>query len=91
MPWENVSPCHFLFFTASQAVIQPQHFLGRGKGQAWNSYPEVMEAFIYMSTHPHAPLTKESQHFRYLECFTVIIYDKTSSLESVDEVVLSKE
>ena len=38
-----------------------------------------------MSTHPHTPLTKESQHFRYLECFTVVLYDKTSSLGSVDE------
>ena len=63
-------------------------FFGKGKKtawEAWNSYPEVTKAFIYMATHPHAPLTKESQHFRYLERFTVVLYDKTSSLESVDE------
>ena len=63
-------------------------FLGKGKRsawEAWNSYPEVTAAFIYMSTHPHTPLTKESQHFRYLKRFTVVLYDKTSSLGSVDE------
>ena len=63
-------------------------FFGKGKKsawEAWNLYPEVTAAFIYMSTHPHTPLTKESQHFRYLERFTVVLYDKTSSLGSVNE------
>ncbi len=50
-----------------------------------NAYPEVTETFMYMSTHPHMSLTKESQHFQNLERFTVILYDRASSLESVDE------
>ena len=64
-------------------------FLGKGKKsawEAWKSYPEVTQAFIYMATHPHTPLTVESQYFRHLECFTVVVYDKTSCLVSVDEV-----
>jgi len=35
--------------------------------KAWESYPEVMQAFIYMAAHPHTPLTVESQYFRHLE------------------------
>jgi len=42
--------------------------------EAWNGNP----AFIYTSTHPHAALTKDAQDFQLLECFTVILYDKTS-------------
>ena len=36
-----------------------------------------------VSTHP---LPMNAQHFQLLECFTVILYDKTSNLESVNEV-----
>ena len=39
-----------------------------------------------MATHPHTPLTVESQYFRHLEHFTVVVYDKTSCLVCVDEV-----
>ena len=38
-----------------------------------------------MVRHPHAPLTVETQHFQILERFSVILYDKTSSQESVNE------
>ncbi len=63
-------------------------FFGKGKKSAWetwNAYPEVTETFMYMSTHPHMSLTKESQHFQNLERFTVVLYDRASSLESVDK------
>ena len=53
--------------------------------EAWNSYPEVTQAFVYMSTHPHIPSTVESQTFQSLEHYTVVLYNKTSSLESVNE------
>ena len=61
-------------------------FWGKGEKSAWESYPEVTQAFIYMATHPHTPLTVESQYFWNLEHFTVVVYDKTSCLVSVDEV-----
>ena len=38
-----------------------------------------------MSTHPHTPLSLESWIFQSLKHYTVVLYDKTSSLESVDE------
>ena len=33
MPWKNASPCHFLFFTTSLAVIEHQHSWGKGRSQ----------------------------------------------------------
>ena len=38
-----------------------------------------------MASNPHVPLNIESEEFKLLECFCVIIYDKTSSLEYVNE------
>ena len=52
---------------------------------AWNCYPDVTEAFTYMALNPYAQLSVDAQHFRQLEYFTVILYDKTSHLENVDE------
>ena len=63
-------------------------FFGKGKKsawEAWKSFPEVTRAFLYMANHPHTPLTIECEHFRLLERFCVVIYDKTSNLESVNE------
>ena len=63
-------------------------FFGRGKKMAWgawNCYPDVTEALTYMALNPYAQLSVDAQHFRQLEYFTVILYDKTSHLENVDE------
>jgi len=62
---------------------------GKGKKsawEAWESYPEVAQAFIYMATQLHTLLTVESLYIRHLEHLSVIVYDKTSCLVSVDEV-----
>ena len=63
-------------------------FFGKGKKtdwEAWKSYPEVTEAFVYMATHAYTALTEDSQHFQLIEHFTVVLYDKTSDLQSVNE------
>ncbi|KAG1675721.1 Monocarboxylate transporter 12 [Nymphon striatum] len=63
-------------------------FHGRGKRmawQAWNSYPEVTQAFSYMAMNSYANATKDDVYFKLLERFVVVLYDKTSSLDSVDE------
>ena len=62
-------------------------FCGKGKKSAWiawNSYPEVTQAFNYIAANPHTAVTIDAQHFRCLERFTVVLYDKTSELESVN-------
>ena len=63
-------------------------FFGKGKKsawEAWSSYPEVTEAFNFMMAHPHTPMTTDSRLFQQLERFTIIMYDKSSGLQSVNE------
>ena len=65
------------------------HFLGKGRSQhgihGKHSQRLQKKAFLYMASNPHVPLNIESEEFNLLECFCVIIYDKTSSLEYVNE------
>ena len=61
---------------------------GRGKRTAWEAWrclPDVTKAFQQIMKDPFCNITEESEHFKLLEHFTVIMYDKTSSLESVNE------
>ena len=63
-------------------------FFGKGKKsawEAWGAYPEVTDAFNFIVEHPHAQITVDCQEFQMLERFTVVIYDKTSTLVSVNE------
>ncbi|KAG0711306.1 hypothetical protein GWK47_020863 [Chionoecetes opilio] len=62
-------------------------FFGRGKvvWEAWGAYTEVTDAFNFIVEHPHAQITVDCQEFQMLERFTVVIYDKTSPLVSVNE------
>ena len=70
-------------------------FHGRGKKlawEAWNCYPEVTTAFTYMASNPYASLVVlESPHYRLLERFTIVLYNKTSNLEDVDEANFVRE
>lgn len=53
-------------------------FCWKGKQSAWdawNSYPEVTQAFNYMAANPHTPLTIDAEHFRLLERYRVILYE----------------
>ncbi|KAG0721985.1 hypothetical protein GWK47_045320 [Chionoecetes opilio] len=63
-------------------------FFGKGKKsvwEAWGAYTEVTDAFNFIVEHPHAQITVDCQEFQMLERFTVVIYDKTSPLVSVNE------
>ena len=46
--------------------------------QAWQSYEEVTETFVFLAGHPFEHLRYDSIHFCRIEKFTVILYDKTS-------------
>ena len=39
----------------------------------------------FMALHPHTKVDVDAEHFQLLEHFTIVMYDKTSSLERVDE------
>eukprot|EP00745_Piridium_sociabile_P012394 TRINITY_DN190_c0_g1_i6.p1 TRINITY_DN190_c0_g1~~TRINITY_DN190_c0_g1_i6.p1 ORF type:complete len:743 (+),score=169.21 TRINITY_DN190_c0_g1_i6:247-2475(+) len=63
-------------------------FFGKGKKsawEAWNAYVEVTEAFNNFMNHPYMTVTVNCKQFQLLERFTVIIYNKTSNLDSVNE------
>ena len=63
-------------------------FYGKGKKsawEAWNCYPDVTQAFTYIALHPYSRINVDTSHFQLLERFTVILYEKTSELQHVDE------
>ena len=63
-------------------------FFGKGKfytWAAWKCYPEVTEAFKFIAENPFAKIEVGSKHFQSLERYTIVLYDKTSQLTSVNE------
>ena len=54
---------------------------------AWQRYPEVTEVFVFMFHHPFSNdiSDPESSKFHMLERLTIILYDRTSTLASVNE------
>ena len=62
-------------------------FYGKGKKScraASNSLPDLTETVLFLQDHPFQLLEKGSPQFEILERFTIVIYDKTSSLRSVN-------
>ncbi|KAK3733416.1 hypothetical protein QZH41_012173, partial [Actinostola sp. cb2023] len=71
-------------------VAATQRHLSNGRGkksawQAWEAYPDVTPAIESLATNPFQQLQIESEIFRKLERLTIIMYDKSSPLESVNE------
>ena len=60
-------------------------FYGKGKRSAWEACDDVTQMFTYMALHPLSIIDIDSPHFKLLEHFTVIMYDKTSELQCVNE------
>ncbi|KAG0716909.1 hypothetical protein GWK47_008538 [Chionoecetes opilio] len=86
--WAKRSPQRYQCSTASQGVIRLLLSLERGKsrfGKHGVPITEVTDAFNFIVEHPHAQITVDCQEFQMLERFTVVIYDKTSPLVSVNE------
>ena len=60
-------------------------FFGKTKKSGWNTweaYPEVSTAFLHMTENAFDEVSLTSSHFLLLQRFTVLLYDKTSNLES---------
>ena len=63
-------------------------FLEKSKlsaGAAWKCYPEVTGAFKFITKKPFTAIEVGSEHFKSLERFTVVLYDKTSQLSYVNQ------
>ena len=72
-------------FHAFTGCDSTSSFFGKTKKsawEAWNSFPEVNDAFLHIVRNPFDAVVLESSHFQMLERFTIILYDKTSVLES---------
>ncbi len=78
----------FHAFTGSDTTSQ---FLGKGKKtawEAWKSFPEVTEAFLCAADRPFQPLLLQlnSPTTEKLERYVCVLYDKTTSICSVNDL-----
>ena len=63
-------------------------FFGKGKKSAWETwkcYPEVTNAFVHLALNPFMPIDGDSDYFHLLEGFMLLLYNKTSEMNKVDE------
>lgn len=76
------------FFHSYTGCDTTSGFFGKGKKlawEAWKCYPDVTRAFIHMALNTYTHLDTDSQYFQLLERFTVVLYNKTSVLDNIDE------
>ena len=81
-------PDHFLFSILLLDVIPTLVSLARERsspGKLKKSYPDVTDAFLYLQDYPYHQIDKDDSHFKMLERFTVVLYDKTSNAFTVNE------
>ena len=60
-------------------------FNGKGKKSVWHIYEDITETFVYLASHPFQLLDVDDDHFKKIERLTVILYDKTSPLRSIND------
>ena len=64
-------------------------FRGVGKKTAWltwERFTEVTEAFLLMAKNPFHPISAEAVHFKTLERYTLLMYDKTADTDYVNDI-----
>ena len=70
------------FFHSFTGCDTTSGFYGKGKKtawEAWKSFPDVTLAFLHFQNNDFAQFSVESNYFKLLERFCVVMYDKTSS------------
>ena len=61
---------------------------GKGKKsawQAWELYPDVTSTFEFLANHAFYQLTADSSHFKRIERYAIILFDRSSSLDSINK------
>ena len=74
-------------FHAFSGCDTTSFFCGKGKKsvmRTWKSYPQVTDVFLNMQEYPFEEMSYASPHFQKLERLTVLMYDKSSQLHSVN-------
>ena len=83
----------YLFSTHFSSCDTTSAFNGKGKKsawKAWQAYKDVTETLAHLTCHPFEKLNRDSKSFMQLERLTVILYDRTSSLEATKELFCQK-
>ena len=78
-----------LMFHAYSGCDTTSAFNGKGKKLTWRAlqaYADATEVFVYLAKHPFQQLDVDCQQFQKLERLTVIVYDKSSPLCSINQV-----
>jgi hypothetical protein len=63
-------------------------FYGKGKKsawQAWELYPDVTSTFEFLAKNAYHQLTADSAHFKKIERYVVILFDKSSPLDAINK------
>ena len=63
-------------------------FRGKSKKsvwRAWQAYKDVTDTFVHLANHPFQRLDVDADPFKKIERLTVILYDKTSHLSTVND------
>ncbi|XP_061894509.1 uncharacterized protein LOC133644183 [Entelurus aequoreus] len=77
-----------LMFHAYSGCDTTSAFNGKGKKsawRAWQAYDAATETFMYLAKHPFQELKVDSEHFQTLERLTVILYNRSSPLNSISQ------
>ncbi len=77
------------FFHSFTGCDTTSQFLGKGKKSswvAWKAYPSATAAFQYAYRNPFMKVNKNSVCFELIERFTCVLYDKTTSITSVNDL-----
>ena len=80
--------CSLLLYHAYTGCDTVSAFFGKGKKltwEAWKNYPAATDAFLAVYNEAFIPVSSTSQFFKHLERFTIVLYDKASALENVNE------
>ena len=79
-PFHSFTGCyhHHIFFCKTK----------KSAWHTWNAYPDVNSAFPHMAENPYDEVSLTSQFFPLLERFTILLYDKSGILNSVNEARL---
>ena len=63
-------------------------FYGKDKKSAWHAwelYPGITPTFEFLANNPFHQLSVDSDHFKRIERFTVILFNNLSPLESINK------
>ena len=78
-----------LMFHAYSGCDTTSAFSAKGKKStwgAWQAYDDATVIFVSLAKHPFQQLDVDCQQFQKLERLTVIVYDKSSPLCSINQV-----